>query len=59
MCGGLDVEVVEYTEEVQKGRSGVVDWTLKWRGGELKSKSENMYMGTAARQASVPTDRGY
>ena len=27
--GGLDVEVVECTEEVQKGRSGVADWTLK------------------------------
>ena len=27
--GGLDVEAVECTEEVQKGRSGVADWTLK------------------------------
>ena len=27
--GGLDVEAEEYTEEVQKERSGVVDWTLK------------------------------
>ena len=38
----MDVEVEESTEEVQKGRSGVVDWTLKWRGGELKSKSEEV-----------------
>ena len=42
MRGELDVEVEECTEEVQKGRSGVVDWTLKWRGGELKSKSEEV-----------------
>ena len=27
--GELDVEVEECTEEVQKERSGAVDWTLK------------------------------
>ena len=38
----LDVEVVEYKEEVQKGRSGVADWTLKWRKGKQKSKREEV-----------------
>ena len=38
--GGLDVEAEEYTEEVQKGRSGVADWTLKRREGTRKSKKE-------------------
>ena len=37
---GLDVEVVEYTEEVQKGKSCVADWTLKRRKGVQKSKRE-------------------
>ena len=36
--GGLDVEAEEYTEEVQKGRSGVADWTLKRRESRRKSK---------------------
>ena len=36
--GGLDVEAEEYTEEVQKGRSGVADWTLKQRNARRKSK---------------------
>ena len=35
--GGLDVEAEEYTEEVQKGRSGVADWTLKQRNARRKS----------------------
>ena len=39
-CGGLDVEVVEVTEEVQKERKKEVDWTLKWLGGRLKSKRD-------------------
>ena len=38
--GGLDVEAEECTEEVQKGRSGVVDWTLKRRNAWRKSKRE-------------------
>ncbi len=37
-CGGLDVEVVEVTVEVQKERKREADWTLKWLGGRLKSK---------------------
>ena len=37
-CSGLDVEVVEATEEVQTEREREVDWTLKWLGGRLKSK---------------------
>ena len=36
--GGLDVEAEECTEEVQKGRSGVADWTLKQRNARRKSK---------------------
>ena len=57
LSGGLDVEAEECTEEVQKGRSGVVDWTLKRRNAWRKSKrEENMYMGTDDKQASVPTD---
>ena len=36
--GGLDVEAEEYPEEVQKGRSGVADWTLKQRNTRRKSK---------------------
>ena len=38
LSGGLDVEAEEYTEEVQKGRSGVADWTLKQRNARRKSK---------------------
>ena len=34
----MDVEAEECTEEVQKGRSGVVDWTLKRRNARRKSK---------------------
>ena len=40
MSGGLDVEAEECMEEVQKGRIGVVDWTLKRREGVQKSKRE-------------------
>ena len=40
--GGLDVEVVEYKEEVQKGRSCAVDWTLKQRNARRKSKREEV-----------------
>ena len=40
LSGGLDVEAEECTEEVQKGRSGVVDWTLKRRNAWRKSKRE-------------------
>ena len=36
--GGLDFEVEGRCEEVQKGREGVADWTLRWRGGRRKSK---------------------
>lgn len=38
--GGLDVEAEECTEEVQKERKSVVDWTLKRREGVQKSKRE-------------------
>ena len=38
MSGGLDVEAEECMEEVQKGRSGVADWTLKQRNTRRKSK---------------------
>ncbi len=54
--GGLDVKAEECTEEVQREQERAVDWTLKRRKGAQKSKEENMYMETAARQASVPTD---
>lgn len=54
--GGLDVEAEEYTEEVQKEQERAVDWTLKRRKARRSPKEENMYMETAARQASVPTD---
>ena len=40
--GGLDVEVEECTEEVQKGRSCATDWTLKRRKGTQKSKMEEV-----------------
>lgn len=36
--GGLDVEAEECTEEVQKERKRVVDWTLKQRNTWRKSK---------------------
>ncbi len=36
--GGLDVEAEESTEEVQKERKRVVDWTLKQRNTRRKSK---------------------
>ena len=36
--GGLDFEVEERQEEVQKERARVAEWTLKWRGDALKSK---------------------
>ena len=38
--GGLDVEAEECTEEVQKERKRVVDWTLKQRNARRKSKRE-------------------
>ena len=34
----LDVEVEKVTEEVQKGRKNVSDWTLKQWGCKQKSK---------------------
>ena len=40
MSGGLDVEAEECTEEVQKERKRVVDWTLKQRNTRRKSKRE-------------------
>ena len=45
MSGGLDVEAEECTEEVQKGRSGVVDWTLKRRNAWRKSKGRKYVHG--------------
>ena len=44
-CGGLDVEVVEVTEKVQKEREKEADWTLKWLGGRLKSKRDGKERG--------------
>ena len=38
--GGLDVEAEGDTEEVQKGITGVVDWTLKRRETRRKSKRD-------------------
>ena len=38
--GGLDVDEVEVTEEVQNEREREADWTLKWLGGRLKSKRD-------------------
>ena len=54
--GGLDVEAEECTEEVQKGRSGVVDWTLKRRKGAQKSKRRKYVHGNS-RQAGVCSHR--
>ena len=54
--GGLDVEVVEYTKEVQKGRSGAADWTLKRRKGVQKSKRRKYVHGNS-RQAGVCSHR--
>ena len=42
MSGGLDVEAEECTEEVQKERKRVVDWTLKQRNARRKSKREEI-----------------
>ena len=54
--GGLDVEVEEYTEEVQKGRSCAADWTLKqWKGAQ-KSKRRKYVHGNS-RQAGVCSHR--
>lgn len=38
--GGLDLEAEERQEKVQKERARVADWTLKWRGGTRKSKTQ-------------------
>lgn len=38
--GGLDLEAEERQEKVQKERARVADWTLKWRGGRRKSKTQ-------------------
>ena len=35
---GLDFEAEGRSEEVQKERAIVAEWTLKWRGGRRKSK---------------------
>ena len=36
--GGLDVDAVEVTVEVQKEREKAADWTLTRQGGRQKSK---------------------
>ena len=54
--GGLDVEAEECTEEVQKERSGVVDWTLKKRNAQRKSKRRKYVHGNS-RQAGVCSHR--
>ena len=41
--GGLDVEAVGSTEEVQKGFVRAANWTLKRREGKLKSKRANQH----------------
>ena len=38
--GGLDVEVEERQEEVQKGSQSMEDWTLKRSEERMKSKKE-------------------
>ena len=38
--GGLDFEVAGRHKEVQKERVGAADWTLRWRGGRRKSKTQ-------------------
>ena len=46
----------EYTEEVQKGRSSVADWTLKqWKGAQ-KSKRRKYVHGNSC-QAGVCSHR--
>ena len=52
----MDVEAEECTEEVQKGRSGVVDWTLKQRNAQRKSKRRKYVHGNS-RQAGVCSHR--
>lgn len=37
---GLDLEVERDTEEVQKGREGAADWTLKWGETRMTSKRD-------------------
>ena len=54
--GGLDVEAEECTEKVQKERSGVVDWTLKQRNAQRKSKRRKYVHGNS-RQAGVCSHR--
>lgn len=54
--GGLDVEAEECTEKVQKGRSGVADWTLKQRNTRRKSKRRKYVHGNS-RQAGVCSHR--
>lgn len=54
--GGLDVEAEECTEEVQKERKRVVDWTLKRRKGAQKSKRRKYVHGNS-RQAGVCSHR--
>ncbi len=54
--GGLDVEAEECTEKVQKERSGVVDWTLKKRNAQRKSKRRKYVHGNS-RQAGVCSHR--
>ena len=53
---GLDVEVVEYTEEVQKEKNCGADWTLKRRKGAQKSKRRKYVHGNS-RQAGVCSHR--
>ena len=53
---GLDVEVVEYTKEVQKGRSCAVDWMLKQWNARRKSKRRKYVHGNS-RQAGVCSHR--
>ena len=54
--GGLDVEAEECTEEVQKERARVADWTLKqWKGAQ-KSKRRKYVHGNS-RQAGVCSHR--
>lgn len=56
MRGGLDVEAEERRAEVQKGRKRAVDWMLKQRNAQRKSKRRKYVHGNS-RQAGVCSHR--
>ena len=52
----MDVEAEEFTEEVQKEPERAVDWTLKQRNAQRKSKRRKYVHGNS-RQAGVWSHR--